>query len=112
MDEPSELLERGAPIAVDEESEGVFTGRQVGRHRRAARPARDRVPEPPRRVPRRRIRICAPAGGVRAQAPRGPRRPLTAPRSHTCAASMLRREGVAMKVQASVVLTFQARTLT
>jgi pimeloyl-ACP methyl ester carboxylesterase len=38
------------------------------------RSAEDGVPEPPRRVPRRRVRPRRPTGGVRAPAARGPRR--------------------------------------
>ena len=61
-------------IAVGEESAGTFTGSHGGGHRRAARPAGDRVPEPPRRLPRRRVRLRRPARGLRAHAARGPRR--------------------------------------
>src|SRR3954470_11796771 len=42
--------------------------------RRAARSGGDRVPQPPRRLPRRRVRIRRAAGGLRAQAARGARR--------------------------------------
>jgi pimeloyl-ACP methyl ester carboxylesterase len=45
-----------------------------GGHGRAARSAGDRVPEPPRRLPRRRVRIRRPTRGLRAQAARRPRR--------------------------------------
>src|SRR5919198_952455 len=44
-----------------------------GRDRRAARPAGDGVPEPPRRLPRRRVRIPRQTRSLRAQATRGPR---------------------------------------
>src|SRR6185436_7067397 len=43
-------------------------------HRRAARAAGDRLPEPPRRLPRRRVRLRRPARGVRAPAPARARR--------------------------------------
>ena len=61
-------------IAVGEESAGHLHRTRGGGHRRAARSGGDRVPEPPRRLPRRRVRIRRPARGLRAQASRGPRR--------------------------------------
>jgi pimeloyl-ACP methyl ester carboxylesterase len=45
-----------------------------GGHGRAARSAGDRVPKPPRRVPRRRVRIRRPTRTLRAQTARRPRR--------------------------------------
>ena len=44
-------------IAVGEESAGTFTGRTSVAAARAARSAADRLPEPPRRLRRRRVRL-------------------------------------------------------
>src|SRR5438552_1234954 len=46
----------------------------VAGHRRAARSAGDGVPEPPRRLPRRRVRVRRPAQGLRAETARSPQR--------------------------------------
>ena len=63
-------------IAVGEESEGVFTGRTAVATAGVLGAGGDRVPQPPWRLPRRRVRLRRPARSVRAQAARGPRRAL------------------------------------
>ena len=61
-------------IAVGEESAGHLHRTHLGGDGRAARSAGDGVPEPPRRLPRRRVRLPRAARGLRTQAARGPRR--------------------------------------
>jgi len=56
--------------APDPAAFGMPTGDDGSR----ARPAGCGLPEPPRWVPRRRVRLCRSAGGLRAPPPRGPRR--------------------------------------
>ena len=66
-------------IAVGEESEGTFTGRAAVATAELLGQPGDRVPKPPRRLPRRRVRIRRPTRSPRAQASPRPRRPhLTA----------------------------------
>jgi pimeloyl-ACP methyl ester carboxylesterase len=67
----------GADARRDRRGRGVpghLHRTDVAGHRRAAQSAGDRVPEPPRRLPRRRVRIRRPARGLRAQTARRPRR--------------------------------------
>ena len=61
---------RGADAHRDRRRRGVrghLHRTRGGGHRRAARPAGDRVPQPPRRLPRRRVRLRRPARGLRAR---------------------------------------------
>jgi pimeloyl-ACP methyl ester carboxylesterase len=59
-------------VAVGEGVQGHLHRSHVGGHRQAARSAGDRVSEPSRRFPRRRVRTRWSARSVRTQAPRGP----------------------------------------
>ena len=68
-------------IAVGEESRGHLHRPHRGGDRRTARPAGDRVPEPPWRLPGRRARLRRPARGVRPDLARRPRRTLTGRRA-------------------------------
>jgi len=74
--QPSRRLHRagrGADAHRDRRGRGVpghLHRTHRGGHRRTARAADDRVPEPPRRLPRRRVRIPRPAQGVPAEAAR------------------------------------------
>jgi pimeloyl-ACP methyl ester carboxylesterase len=61
-------------IAVGEESLGTFTGRTAMATSRAARSRGDCVPEPPWRLPRRRVRLRRATRGLRAETARRPRR--------------------------------------
>ncbi len=60
-------------IAVGEESINAFPGRAAAPAADAARPGRRRLPQPPRRLPRRRVRLRGQARGVRRQTARGAR---------------------------------------
>ena len=67
----SRRAERSTDAHRDRRGRGVaghLHRTRVAGHRRAARSAGDRVPEPPRRLPGRRVRIRRPTGGLRAQA--------------------------------------------
>ena len=66
---------RGADAHRDRRGRGVpghLHRTHVGGHRRAARAAGNHVPEPPRRLPRRRVRIRRPTRGLCAQTARRP----------------------------------------